>query len=183
MITEGSHGVLGTSLQTLRGWYPLEALHFPIRTVAQLDRKGRVWGSAVRSSTPRARSPWRPAPRTTHSRTGTPSRPSAYVFARSRWAHGREALERGLVMEDTRARDALRALSQPGGRPSFPRSSPVDDAAFAADAAVLGEADVVRVRRRLDELEQRIAILESHPTARAERRLRGLARRALGRSS
>ena len=66
---------------------------------------------------------------------------------------------------------------------SFPRASPVDDAAFAADAAVLGEADVVRVRRRLDELEQRIALLESRPSARAERRLRGLARRALRRGS
>ncbi len=186
VITEGSHGVLGTSLQTLRGWYPLEVLHFPIRTVAQLDRKGRVWGSAVEkfySSREVAVAPGAAYHALAH--RDAEQGLSADVFAALALGPdgAREALERGLVMEDTRARDALRALSQPGGRPSFPRSSPVDDAAFAADAAVLGEADVVRVRRRLDELEQRIAILESHPTARAERRLRGLARRALGRSS
>jgi hypothetical protein len=95
---------------------------------------------------------------------------------------GREALARGLVAEDIRIRDALRALANgPGGRLSFPRASAVDDAAFAADAAVLGEADVVRVRRRLDELEQRIAILETRLGARFERRVRGLVRRGIGR--
>ena len=95
----------------------------------------------------------------------------------------RAALASGLVAEDTRVRDALRVLAKPGGRPSFPRTTPVDDAAFAADAAVLGEADVVRVRRRLDELEQRIAILEARPGARVERRMRGLVRRAIGRGT
>ncbi len=56
-------------------------------------------------------------------------------------------------------------------------------AAFAADAAVLGEADVIRVATRLDELEQRIAILGSEPSARARAAVRAPRRAgALGRA-
>ena len=62
-------------------------------------------------------------------------------------------------------------------------SSPSDGgrgrAAFA-DAAVLGEADLVRVRRRLDELAQRLAALEARTGARLERRLRSVAPRTPG---
>ena len=39
---------------------------------------------------------------------------------------------------------------------------------------MLGEADLVRVRRRLDELGRRIADLESRPAVRLERRLRSV---------
>ena len=56
----------------------------------------------------------------------------------------------------------------------FHRPTAAEDAAFAVDAAVLGEADLVRVRRRLDELGRRIADLESRPAVRLERRLRSL---------
>ena len=185
-VTEGSHGVLGTGLQTLRGWYPLEVLHFPIRTAAQLDRKGRVWGSAVEkfyASHEVAVGPGAAYHALAYRDAEEGRSAEAFAALALDPDAARAALARGLVAEDTRVRDALRTLGEPGGRLSFPRASPVDDAAFAADAAVLGEADVVRVRRRLDELEQRIALLESRPSARAERRLRGLARRALRRGS
>jgi hypothetical protein len=36
----------------------------------------------------------------------------------------------------------------------------VEDAAYAVEAAVLGEADAVRLQRRLDELERRLVLLE-----------------------
>jgi hypothetical protein len=185
-ITEGSHDVLGTSLARLRGWYPLEVLHFPIRTPAQLERKGRVWGSAVEKFYASADVPIGPgAAYHALAHRDAERGESAAVFAALALGGdaAREALARGLVTEDLRLRDALRSLAGPGDRLAFPRTSPVDDAAFAADAAVLGEADVVRVRRRLDELEQRIAILEARPAARAERRMRVLVRRAIGRGA
>ncbi len=184
-ITEGSHGVLGTTFQTLRGWYPLEVLHFPIRTAAQLDRKGRVWGSAVAKFYESRDVPVAPGAAyhaLAHLDAEQGRSGEAFAALTLEPEAVRAALERDLLSEDTRVRDALRAIAEPGGRPSFPRPSPVDDAGFAVDAAVLAEADVVRSRRRLDELEQRIAQLESRPAARAERRLRGLARRALGRT-
>jgi hypothetical protein len=185
-ITEGSHGVLGTTFQTLRGWYPLEVLHFPIRNAEQLDRKGRVWGSAVEkfyASREVAVAPGAAYHALAHRDAEEGRSGEAFEALALDTAAADTAVERGLLTEDTRVRDALRALATPGRGPRFPRPSPVDDAAFAADAAVLGEADVVRVRRRLDELEERIALLESRPGSRAERRLRGLARRARGRPS
>ncbi len=35
----GGHAVSGGDLLTLRGWYPIEVLHFPLRTLAQSRRK------------------------------------------------------------------------------------------------------------------------------------------------
>ena len=184
-ITEGSHDVLETTLATMRGWYPLEVLHFPIRTASQLERKGRMWASAVEkfyASEKVVVGPGAAYHALAHRDAESGEAASAFAAATLGAEAAREALARGLVAEDTRIRDALRALTEPEsrGRLSFPRTSAVDDAAFAADAAVLGEADVVRVRRRLDELEQRIATLEARPGARLERRVRGLVRRAIG---
>ena len=46
-LVEGGHAVRSDELQPLRGWYPIECLHFPLRTPAQVERKGRAWGDAV----------------------------------------------------------------------------------------------------------------------------------------
>ena len=43
---------------------------------------------------------------------------------------------------------------------TFPPSTLADDATYAVEAAVLGEADVIRVERRIDALEQRLRALE-----------------------
>ena len=180
-IVEGSHSVGGTTLTTLRGWYPLEVLHFPIRTRGAARAEGarvgkrrrqvlRLGGGGGRagSRVPRARAPRRRAGRVRR-RVRRRSR-STTTRPGPRWHGG--CVDRG----HARARRAAGARACRDGRPRFPRTTPVDDAAFAADAAVLGEADVVRVRRRLDELEQRVAMLEARPGARVERRLRRLVR-------
>jgi hypothetical protein len=103
-------------------------------------------------------------------------------------------LEDGSLVVDTRLRDALRMLAGDedapvapgatfplpglaGGSLRFPRPSVVDDAAYAVEASVLGEADVVRLQRRLDELNARLARLEGRPLRAALRRTRRLARR------
>jgi hypothetical protein len=103
-----------------------------------------------------------------------------------------EQTERGLadgtVAVDERLRDALRTLagepvvpahgatfalpSNGGSILRFPRPGVVDDAAYAVECAVLGEADIVRAQRRLDELEARMASLERRPTARLARAVR-----------
>src|SRR5438132_3584837 len=78
----------------------------------------------------------------------------------------------GDVVVDTRLRDALRALRASEGaeafalpdggesRLTFPRPSVVDDAAYAVEVAALGESDLARVQKRLEELEGRLAALE-----------------------
>jgi hypothetical protein len=64
----------------------------------------------------------------------------------------------GSLVVDTRLRDALRAL--PAGRLTFPVPDVVEDAAYAVECAALGEADMVRLEHRLDELEERLARLQ-----------------------
>jgi len=57
----------------------------------------------------------------------------------------------------------------------------VEDAEYAVEAAVLGEADVVRLQRRLDELERRLGTVEQRLPRRAYRKLERTARRVLSR--
>jgi hypothetical protein len=107
-----------------------------------------------------------------------------------------EELERGVadgrLVVDTRLRDALSQLRDPSGEGylppgeatalRFPLPTLVDDAEYAVEAAVLGEADVVRLQRRLDELERRLGTVEQRLPRRAYRKLERTARRVLGRS-
>ena len=85
-------------------------------------------------------------------------------------------LEEGVVHLDTRLRDALRSIED-GREIAFPRPDVVENALFAADAAVLGEGDVLKARRRMDELERRLAAVEANVGVRLERKLRSLVRR------
>jgi Glycosyl transferase family 2 len=179
-IAEGSHAVGGTDLVPMRGWYPLEVLHFPIRTAAQLERKGRLWGSAVEkfyASEEVAAGPG--AAYHALAFRDSESGHSGTIFEDLVGSEGARAhaLETGLVVEDTRVRDSLERLGNLGRALEFPRPTAADDASFAVDAAVLGEADLIRIQRRLDEVEARVGALRSRPAARVERRLRSIARR------
>ena len=61
--------------------------------------------------------------------------------------------------------------------PTFAPPSILDDAQLAGDVAALGDADIVAARRRLDELEERVAAVESLVPLRLERALRTILRR------
>lgn len=183
-VVEGSHSVTGTDLVPMRAWYPLEVLHFPIRTPRQLERKGAVWGSAMEKFY--ASEEVVPGPGAAYHALAfadSESGRSAAVFEQLAGTDEERAfaVASGALVEDVRVRDAFRRLAA-GERLEFPRPSTAEDAAFAVDAAVLGEADVIRVRRRLDELSQRVRALEGRPGARLERRLRSVVRRGGQRS-
>jgi hypothetical protein len=183
VVVEGSHSLLGTSLRPLRGWYPIEVLHFPVRSAAQLERKGLLRASAVAKYYGGVR---------TLAGPGTAYHALAYKAAEENridelfasLAIAPDELEHGLasgvLQLDTRLRDALRAVAT--GEPiPFAAPTVVEDAQFALDAAVLGEADVVRARRQMDGIEERLRRLEANPAIRLERGLRSLLRRARGR--
>lgn len=87
----------------------------------------------------------------------------------------RRGVEEGVLSVDTRVRDALRALAD-GRSPEFGRTEPFEDARFAVNLAALGEADIVQARDRMDELEARLAALESSFTEVLKRKLRRLRR-------
>ena len=67
-----------------------------------------------------------------------------------------------------------------GEQPSFRLPTLVEDAEYAVEAAVLGEADVVRLQRRLDELERRLQTVEERLPRRVYRKLTRTAKRVLG---
>jgi hypothetical protein len=174
-VSIGAQRLIDSPLVPLRGWYPIEFFHFPVRSLEQCERKY------------------------SHQQTGPGQTPSPYYDrVRALIDEGRleevygslvvddEALERGLeeasLVIDTRLRDTLRALAE-GKQLTFPRPTVVDEAAYAVDVAALGEADLVRLQRRLDTLEQRLLTIERQPSVRVERKLRATAKKLLRRNS
>jgi hypothetical protein len=100
----------------------------------------------------------------------------------------KRGLAEGVIVLDSRVRDALRLLTdQPelsagaadfGSPPTlsrlhFARPTADEDAAYAAEAAALRDAQIVRASRLLDRLEQRTASLE-HRAGRERLRRAGL---------
>jgi hypothetical protein len=175
-LTRGNHALVNSPFAPLRGWFPIEVFHFPLRSLAQCEHKAELQGNA-----------WKHIER-------TPTAYHAQMF---------EALEKGTIADyyaslvvddaeveqgvaegrlvvDTRVRDALATVHD--GKPlAFETPSLVDEAAYAVEAATLGEADVVRLQRRLDTLEERLAAIELRLPNRVYRTVVGPVKRALRR--
>jgi hypothetical protein len=181
VVERGNHSLGPSRFMPLHGWHPIEVLHFPIRSIEQYARKSAQQVAAF-AKNPRGH--------------GT----GYHAFAEKAEQAGRleevyasltldddvlaKGLEDGSLTLDTRLRDALRELgSGRDGGPfplpadsaeplELPRPTLVDEAAHALDVAVLGEADVIRLQRRVDGLERRLAELEGRTPMRLVRRLR-----------
>jgi hypothetical protein len=172
-VTRGNHALVDSPFAPLRGWFPIECFHFPLRTEAQSAHKAGLQGEAFAKHI--ARPP-------------TAYHADMYAALRSgRIGEYYEALvvsddevEQGVaagrLVLDTRLRDALRRIAA-GEKPSFPLPTLVEDAEYAVEAAVLGEADVVRLQRRLDELERRLQTVEQRLPRRVYRKLARTTRR------
>jgi Glycosyl transferase family 2 len=188
-VEPGNHGLYGSSLRPLRGWYPIEILHFPWRSRDQAAQQAEKWIGGT--TAPTGSAGVHEGKQNVYQLRGY----EALLAGRFNEHYASqcvddEALERGMedgsLVVDTRLRDALRVLGSPEFRVptthprltlTFPRPDVVDDAAFAVDVAVLGEANLVRLQRRLDGFEQRVAALERRFPSRLRRRLIALARR------
>jgi hypothetical protein len=177
-VTRGNHALIDSPFAPLRGWYPVEAFHFPLRSPEQCAHKAELQGTAFENI---AR-----APTAYHAnmfealKSGTiDDYYASLVVPDDEVERGVEA---GRLVVDTRLRDVLRQLDAQGGPLSFPLPTLVEDATYAVEAAVLGEADVVRLQRRLDTLERRLASIELRLPNRVYRKLSGKAKQLLGRS-
>jgi hypothetical protein len=171
VVGRGNHDLVGSPLRSLTTWHPVEVLHFPLRSRAQWMRKIELQGDAFTKHIERA---------------GTGYHLSAYSALRDGRideqyesllvdaAAAERGLRDGMLALDTRLRDALSALRtdtvRAGGRAfalpterheplAFQRPTAAEDVAYAVEASVLGEADTVRIQRRLDALEQRLIAL------------------------
>ena len=174
-VEPGNHNAGAPGLEPLRGWHPLEVLHFSFRSVAQLERK--AGGGWVRSPTER--------PALHQILLDEASRSDRMAAFYDRFAIDDHALAGGLaegsLALDTRVRDALRSIrgadgtfSPPAtGEPAslaFAHPSQREDAELAAETAPLAEIDgVVRAAERVEALEARLARLEREPLGRLHR--------------
>ena len=173
-LVRGHHAVKDTELAPLRGWYPIEAFHFPLRTPEQCARKAFVMGTAFETHIDRAS-------------TGYLAKMYEAVksgaiddYYRSIMVDDEE-LDRGVVdgqtsssttgcamrspqlrLSPTESEPRGRAFAIPGerGALTFPLPTLVEEAEYAVEASALGEADVIRLQRRLDELERRLGTVE-----------------------
>ena len=187
VVGRGNHTIEAGPSTPLRGWYPAEVLHFPVRSLEQCERKNLAKLDA-----------WRKNPRgfgtAYQARAANATRDGRIAEYYDTLCIDDEALERGVadgsLAVDTRLRDALRTLRGRGGSLGFgpPAAgsrglgiappSVADDAAYAVDVSVLAEADEIRIQRRLDELDARLVAVESRLATRLQRSLRRLMRAA-----
>lgn len=153
LVGRGNHELPGSRLAVLGGWYPLEVLHFPVRSPAQYERKYRaIWRSLGDEH------------RADHVRVEQARASGRLRESYDALAVDDATLERGLregvLAEDTRLRDALRRLGGFGPESvsplSFPRPSPPEEARFAVDVAVTAEAELARLHRRVDAMAARL---------------------------
>jgi hypothetical protein len=176
-LTRGNHALVDSPFDPLRGWFPVEVMHFPLRSLAQCEHKAQLQGDA-----------WKRIDRTPTAYHATmfqalESGTMADYYASQ--VVSDEEVERGVaearLVVDTRLRDALRRIAAGEKRLEFPTPTLVDEATYAVEAAALGEADVVRLQRRLDTLERRVASVERSLPNRVYRKLVGPTKRVLRR--
>ena len=163
-VEPGNHDVRGSGLEPLRGWHPMEILHFSLRSPSQVESKSR--GGWLRN----------PGYEATLHQTRLDRARATSAVDRFFEQHvvDDELLEAGLgagtLAIDTRLRDALRQLRGAGGFRvaglderllEFGTPSVEDSAAFVAEIAPLLEIDgAVRAEARADALERRLQALE-----------------------
>jgi glycosyl transferase family 2 len=186
-LTRGNHAVVDSPFAPLRGWFPIEVFHFPIRSFEQFEHKTELQRTAFEQYVDRP-------PTGYHARMFDAMREGRMAEHYDSLLVSDAELEAGRadgrLVDDTRLRDALRLLRAPDGGFLFPADAPalafptptlVEDADYAVEAAVLGEADVVRLQRRLDTLERRLASIELRLPNRVYRKASAAAKRVLGR--
>ena len=181
-VGRGNHTSVDSRHPLLRGWYPIEILHFPFRSSRQLAAKSAK--STAHAGPKRGGYLRRLA-------TEADAQGRDHVFESlvvDEWEL-EEGLGSGVLVRDLRLRDALHSLVDPatgqfslpdGDRPRLAIVAPslVDDAQFAADVAVLGEANVIRAQRRIDDVDRRLQVLERRPVFRVGQGLRAFFRQA-----
>jgi hypothetical protein len=147
-ISFGSHSVSGSSWRALHHWHPADVLHFPFRSHAQWENKG--------------------------SRRARGDKPLGQYVAALRASEGGSSADRfeslvvddatleiglaaGSLSIDTRLRDA----EQSTGGNSLGRLMSRD---AVSGAVAVRDADIVRLRRRIDLVAARVGVVEGRPS-------------------
>jgi hypothetical protein len=180
-IGRGNHEAFAEGLLPLRGWYPIEILHFPVRSLEHCRRKYVTQFVALENNAEK----------------GIPGHMAdayrAYQAGRLDEFYAPlvvdddELVRRiadGTLTVDTRLRDALRSLGfgenadtrteAPTLERMFPYPDVADAALFAAESSALEESDFgLALGARIEDLEARVGQLERGPLSRARAVVRG----------
>lgn len=170
VVRPGNHDVT-IPAPVLRGWHPIEVLHFPLRSLAQAEAKFAAWSQVLE----------RPGDVGSHVGAAADAlRAGGFRERYERYVVTDDMIEPSAAVEphtvDLRVRDALRELAGrsdeplPGamrfspahavqGRLRFPVPCLADEAALADDVSALPEPGD-RAQRRVTQLERRIVALE-----------------------
>jgi hypothetical protein len=166
-VDAGNHDVRNAGLEPLRGWHPIEVLHFSVRSVEQLVRKAA--GGWVRNPVEEFVE--------YQARLENARRLGSVEMLYQENSLSEETLSRGLadgtLAVDTRLREALRTLRADDGtftlppadvRLELPMPSLEETAAYVAEASVLVSTDAIpRAEQRVDALEKRLDALRTLP--------------------
>jgi Glycosyl transferase family 2 len=149
VVGRGNATLLRSPFARDPGRSPIEVLHFPIRSYRQFEHKFLTHYEASGSRR-----------RGEHVRAYRAARAGRMEELYAEMCVEDEALERGLrdgsLAVDTRLRDAARALASGSAPLSFAPRSTTDEAGYSVDADVLAAGELVRLQRRVDELEESV---------------------------
>ena len=162
VVHRGNHVLSESRHLPVVGWYPIEVLHFPIRTVRQAKEKLVSWAQTLG---PRARGADIAAARAMGSGDVNTS-VASYLLDE---AAIRRGLRAGVLVEDLRIRDALRSLLAPlseARRFQLPGEDRRrvrlfeggNHLSFERDLASDYDASLLRLRRRVDDLARRMSM-------------------------
>lgn len=179
VVSGGNHHAYGRGLRPLSGWYPIDMLHFPIRSERQYERSYLRWSDlGLRAGNEPAGS-HRAAFREARLRGELSAFYESVVVDDAALAQG---LGDGTLAVDTRVRDALRSLrAGDGSAREFdlpPAAEPLRftesavDKDYLTELGRLEEAGALAVaERRVEALEARLAALEAGLASRLRRRV------------
>jgi glycosyl transferase family 2 len=149
-VLAGSNRALGRGLDPLSGWYPVDVLHFPIRSLEHFTEKYLRWWALLRTR-------FSEAVHEAHCRGGLREFYESYVVDDEALAKG---VADGTLAIDTRLRDAIRSLRAQPSRP-LTFSDDAVDAAYLTELAILEDGDPhAHAQRKAEDLEARLAAIE-----------------------
>jgi len=155
-VLPGNHRALGPGLEAIPGWYPIDVLHFPMRSLRHFTEKYLRWwavlGTRFGERVNEARQSGRLA-----------ELYESYVVDDVALAQG---IANGTLAVDTRLRNALRLLR--AHEPLAPMfADAVVDEAYLREVAALEDGDArAHAHRKVEDLEARLAAIETRPLTR-----------------
>ena len=157
-VGRGNHEAFGSGLNALRGWFPFEILHFPVRSLEHCRRKYVTQFVALERNAEKGIPGHMAEAYEAYRAGGLAEFYGPLVVSDDELAQG---VEQGHLTVDTRLRDRLRSLGFGATAQATPTHSepptPEADAAFAGEYSVLLDSDVgLALSERIDGLEHRL---------------------------